>query len=388
VVRLALSPDGGRLASTGEDRVVKVWDVKTGHEALLLDIHSRRINGLAFSPDGHRLASGSADGTVKVSDGTPWVNSENGAAITWTAHQHKVIEVAFSPDSQLLVSASWDKTVKIWDLNSGEREMSPPRLTQSVPGFTAVLTGVAFCRDGRHFAAASMDGTVKVCDAHTGQEICTLDGKAGPVHGVAFSPIANSVASAHDDGTVKIWDIERGGSECLSFQAHSDSVLGVAYSPDCRLLASAGGTGQDAIALWEVATRKAIHKLNPSRGIKWSVAFSPDGRCLACVTGSGCPLLDVATGREIHPIQSVDNAYRAAFSSDGRWLATACEGQTVRLWDVATGQELTSLRVSGGELWGVAFSPDGRYLASCSGYKGNGTIQIWDRTLWDKRAGQ
>jgi len=386
VVRLALSPDGRRLASTGEDRVVKVWDVTTGHEALLLDVHSKRINGLAFSPDGHRLASGSADGTVKVSDGTPWVDSESGATTTWTAHEHKVVEVAFSPDSQRLVSAGWDKTVKIWDLNSGEREMSAPRLALSVHGFTAVLTGVAVSRDGRLFAAASMDGTVKICAVSTGQDICTLDGKAGPVHAVAFSPITNAVVSAHDDGTVKIWNVERGGTGPLSFQAHSDAVLGVAYSPDGLLLASAGGTGQDAVAVWEAATGKAIRKLNPSRSIKWSVAFSPNGRYLACAAGPECPVLDVATGREVHqhPIQPVDNAYRAAFSRDGRRLATACDGQTVRLWDVATGQELTALRVSGGELWGVSFSPDGRYLASCSGYKGKGTIQIWEARIWDK----
>jgi len=60
----------------------------------------------------------------------------------------------------------------------------------------------------------------------------------------------------------------------------------------------------------------------------------------------------------------------------------------VRLWDVATTEELTSLQVSGGELWGVAFSPDGRYLATCSGYKGKGTIQLWDATRWEQKLPQ
>jgi WD40 repeat protein len=237
-----------------------------------------------------------------------------------------------------------------------------------------------------------MDGKVKVCDAHSGDVIALLDGKAGPVHGVACSPIANSVASAHDDGTVKIWDIDRARTDSMnplihSIAAHSDAVLGVAYSPDGRLVASAGGTGLYAIAVWEAATGKAIHRVDPSTSIKRGVAFSPDGRYLACAIGRDCPLLDTATGQTLRTIQLVDPAFRVAFSPDGRWLATACQGQAVRLFDVITGQELLPpLRVTGGELWGVAFSPDGRYLASCSGYKGKGTIQIWEARIWDKQS--
>jgi WD40 repeat protein len=397
VVRyLALSPDGRRLASAGEDRTLKVWDVTTGHEALLLDIHSAKTSSLAFSPDGHRLASGSADHTVKVSDGTPWVDLETGERgvltprFTWAAHDHKVVDVAFSPDSKRLISASCDKTVKVWGLNSGERGVSVPPLILTVPGLPADLTGVAFSRDGQRFAASSMNGTMTICDAHRGEKICTLQGKAGPVYGVAFHPITNALASAHYDGTVKVWDIERGrageaNALILTIPAHKDHVLAVAYSAHGRLLASAGGRDQATnVGVWEAATGKPICRLHQEAFVR-SVAFSPDGRRLACAHAMRVSLVDVESGRELLRTPSGDRVFRVVFSPDGRRLATACEGQTVQVFDAVSGKELDRLRVSGGELWGVAFSPDGRYLATCSGYKGKGTIQIWKATSWNNK---
>ena len=398
---VALSPDGLRLASSGEDRTLKIWDVTTGHEALLLDIHSAKTTSLAFSRDGHRLASGSADKTVKVSDGTPWVDSETGERgvltprFTWTAHEHTVVDVAFSPDSQRLISASWDKTVKVWGLNSGEQGVSVPPLILTVPELPADLTGVAFSSDGQRFAASSMNGTITICNAHSGERICTLQGKAGPVYSVAFHPITNALASAHYDGTVKVWDIESGraggvnplraGSEnplILSIPAHGDSLLAVAYSADGRLLASAGGRDQKTnVGIWDVATGKPIHRLHQEAFVR-SVAFSPDSRRLACAHAMRVSLVDVETGRELLRTPSGERIFRVVFSPDGRRLATACEGQTVQVFDAVSGKELDRLRVSGGELWGVAFSPNGRYMATCSGYKGNGTIQLWDTNRW------
>jgi WD40 repeat protein len=361
----------------------------------VLDIHSgRNITSLAFSPDGYRLASGSADNTVIISDGTPWVDFETGERgaltprFTWTAHDHRVVEVAFSPDGQRLISAGWDKTVKVWDLNAAERGASAPPLTLTVPGLPADLTGLAVSSDGQRFAVSSLDGTVTIGNAHSGDILHTLQGKAGPVYGVAFHPKSNALASAHYDGTVKVWNSTT-GKKLLDFQAHSDAVFGVSYSADGRFLATAGGRDEEKnIGIWDASTRNTRNPLQSFRVHQFvrSVAFSPDSTRLAYTTGLKVALWDVTTKKEFDSL-SPGNPFhvRVAFSPNGQRLALACEDQTVRLWDPGSRQKLVPFHVFGGELWGVAFSPDGRSLATCSGYKGKGTIQIWDATLWDVR---
>jgi WD40 repeat protein len=211
------------------------------------------------------------------------------------------------------------------------------------------------------------------------------------VYGVAFNPKSNVLASAHYDGTVKVWDIESGRAggvnpPILNIPAHKDHVFAVAYSADGRLLASAGGRDQENnLGIWEAATGKSIRKLFISPGVLRSVAFSSDGRFLACAGGKWVRVVDVQTDREPFPTETGDRNFRVVFSPDGRQLVAAGEGQTVRLLDPVSGQELAALRVSGGELWGVTFSPKGDYLATCSGYKGNGTIQIWNASAWNAR---
>jgi WD40 repeat protein len=256
-------------------------------------------------------------------------------------------------------------------------------LTLTVPGLPADLTGVAISSDGQRFAVSSLDGTVTICNAHSGEIIYTLPGKAGPVYGVAFHPKSNALASAHHDGTVKVWDSTK-GHILWSKLAHADAVLGVSYSADGRLLASAGGRHQSKnIGIWEASTGEPLQPLHGD-GFVHSVAFSPDSTRLACMMGRKVALWDVMTSKEFDSL-SLENPcrLRVAFSPNGQRLALACKDQTVRLWDPGKGQKLVPFRVFGGELSGVASSPDGRYLATCSGYKGKGTIQIWDATLWD-----
>ena len=203
---LAFGAGDERLASAGDDLIVKVWDLRTGQEALALDIVTRRANGLAFSPDGHRLAVGSADGVRPDPgrDAPGRARRRAGRLLTLEGHGHAVVGLAYSPDGRRIASASRDGTAKVWDAHTG-REVVTFR------GHRAALTGVAWSPDGRRVASASWDGTARVWDPATGTEVLPpLDAGAGPVYGLAFTRDGTALATAHHDGSVRVWDAATG----------------------------------------------------------------------------------------------------------------------------------------------------------------------------------
>lgn len=99
---------------------MKVWDLRSGQEALAVDVAARRTNGLVFSPDGHRLAVGSADGVVQILDGTPLAGGgDAGRFLTHEGHGDAVVGLVYSPDGGRIASASRDGAAKVWDAHTG-----------------------------------------------------------------------------------------------------------------------------------------------------------------------------------------------------------------------------------------------------------------------------
>jgi WD40 repeat protein/serine/threonine protein kinase len=378
---LAFSPDGRLLASASDDKTVKIWDATTGDLVQDLREHEASVVTVAFSPDGQRLASGSWDKTAKV-----WDVRTGKSIYTLRGDQDPVTGVAFSPDGRRLASVSLDRPVKIWNLTTG-------RETLSLHGHTLEVNGVAFLDKGRRLASVSSDKTMIIWDTTTGAAILTLRGHTHEFVGLACSPDGRRLASASGDRTTKIWDATpldtKAGQETLTLRGHTDQIWGLAFSRDGRRLASASW---DATArVWDVQTGREQFAFDKHIRIVFSVAFSPDGRRIASGSAqltkdepSPVKIWDATTGQEVlQPRSTAVGALDLAFSfGNGRWLVAGTEASDVTIWNATTGELVHTLKQSP-NVWGVAFSPDGRRLATLSR---EGIVTVYDATRWGEKA--
>ncbi len=277
-----------------------------------------------------------------------------------------------------MASGSFDGTARIWDLASGKSEF-----VLGEAGDSANIRAVAFSPTGHRLATTSAYGTTTIWDTNTGQEIITLRGHApgqtvetrfNGVIGVSFSPDGKLLATASDDLTAKIWDANS-GQELFTLRGHShapvsippfDGVIQVEFSPDGELLATAGGDG--TIKFWDVNTGQALLTLDAHPdNVVIDLAFSPDGTCLLSGGWEGtAKLWEVATGQLLHTLAGHSSSIQGvAFSPDGKRLITGSEDGTLIVWDATTVQSLLTLAGPRGIL-DVAVSPDGSYLATSS----------------------
>jgi WD40 repeat protein len=224
---VAYSREGKRLASGGWDRVVRVWDAESGKEVLVLKGHKESITFVAFSPDGKRIASGSGDDTLKVWDAA----SGNALFTVELDDDYDITCLAFSPDGKYIATGDGEKRLTVWDASNGKEVLT-------ADGHDAAISCVAYSPDGKRIASGSEDGSVKVWDAQSGKELLSLEGHKESVASVAFSPDGKRIASGSEDGSVKVWDAQS-CKESFSLRDHPDKVTSVAFSPDGKRIASA-----------------------------------------------------------------------------------------------------------------------------------------------------
>ena len=370
---LAISPDGKRLASGNGTGKLAIWDVKTGQQIASMSSDHQIVRSVVFVPGGDLVSSGK-DGSIKIWDG-------QGKPIRTLSQGSSVVSsLAVSPDGTTLVAGALDGIVRVWRIKDWQER---PTLTVE-----RAVRSLCFLSDSRTLAVGRV-GQIEFRDVETKNVLVTFRSLNKQVWSLDFSADGKQLACQYGARQLMVWNTSDWACRQL-IKDEAEQLYGVGLSPSGNLIGSALEESYAQLKekefirraqLWVVASgdERATHGSKERRLWKTrDLAFSPDGRNVAYAMGNQIVSFNYQGTADATEYKGhTDVITSIAYSPDAKWLASAAEDHTVRLWQA--GKQVAVLpskdaKYLGQQSHDLAFSPDSSLLACSDG----GRVYIWN----------
>lgn len=415
---LVFSPEGQALATASADGTSRVWELATGKPRDFVVKHKKPLKSVDYGRLGILLLTASEDGIAKVTDAT------NGAPIISDVDCGAAIrEARLSPSGIRFHTVLRDNTVRIWDSFTGE----------PVEGVVRTEDGIS-CADwgsaGMRMVTGSDGPRAHTWRVYDGQRLCEGMLHESAVRTIEFGPHSRMVATGCADGEVRVWrqDIGAESRPLPSVRKHYGPVRTAFFSADGEGLVS--GSEDTTAIRWQFATTKPIGRALPHEGKVSCAVYNPDRSLVATTSEDGkAAIFNGETGERIgaprdlgapgrwvdfhengrffvtaagtkaivwsadqagaigaaieHPGEGERNLHVARFSPDGKWIVTASDDGTARVWESDTRNAVATLKKHEGGVLNARFSFDGKLLVTTGA---DGSIVVWDTATW-KQAG-
>lgn len=375
VVFASISPDGKQIISTSGNNTYQIWNLITGHKLLQLEFANDKFTTIKYDENGISSVLTYGDESLQIRD-----EQTERTFCELIKSDYPPNSVYFTSDGKYIISSSNNNYLIIWDAETG-KELLKVEKTGGRQTLSNLISETS--NDGKYYVSVS-NNTVRLWENKNDNNPLNIE-NANCKSVIVFSPDGKRVVAASNEN-VLVWDVET-GEILLRLVGHKHSVNSVAFSPDGKCIASSAL--YDAVIVWDAFTGSELLRIKYNAYKVNSVAFSPDGKKIVSATGEedaddifkisydySVFIWDAKTGEQLKELRGHSYiTHSAVFSPNGKSVVSASSDKTVRIWNVEADGGFIVLKGHNDEVRTIAISQDGTRIISGSD---DGSIRVWN----------